>query len=280
MTAAVRGDLDQFWTALLFQLRSYVRTWRFLGLLLFVAGISAAVLGVRFFQGVDAVRTESPTAASFLGGFLGSVGTVVIISAGFLGGDALAVDLSGGPGYLMLTLPVRRRTLFAGRYAAAALSVGTVAGVYYAFALGGSLGLYGTVPWAIAVSLGSALLFGLAALAVAFFFSSFFRNPSVAIIASLLILFLGFPMVTGVAEVLGGEPWYSLDYGSGIIANVFANPFQHETVLSVGGGAGGSSVAIHLWSPYLAEGMGILLAYLAVFLVATWIVYRTKEVKG
>lgn len=280
MPPTIRGDLDQFWTALVFQLRSYVRTWRFLGLLLFVAGISAAVLGVRVYQGEGAVHAEFPSASDFLGGYLGQVGTVVIISSGFLGGDALAVDLGGGPGYLMLTLPVRRRTLFAGRYAAAALSVAAVALVYYGFAVGGSLGLYRTVPATLAVSLGCALLFGLAALAVAFFFSSFFRNPSVAIIASLLILFLGFPMVTGVVEVLGAEPWYSLDYASGIIANVFANPFHHEQLLVFGGGAGQPSFQLHLWSPYLYEGVAVILGYLGVFLVVTWLVYRYKEVKG
>ncbi len=280
MPGAPRSDAEQFVTAVVYQLRSYVRTWRFLGLLLFVGGISAVVLGLRVYEGVGAVRAAFPTASSFLAGYLGNVSSAVIISAAFLGGDALAVDLAGGPGYLMLTLPVRRRTLFAGRYVAAALTVTAVALVYYAFALAGSVGFYDQVPPAFLVSLGAALLFGLSVLAVAFFFSSFFKSPSVAIIASLLILILGFPIVTAISAFAGGEPWYSLDYGSGIISNVLVSNFEHQKTLVVGGGPGGVTFTLHQWSPYLWEGVVILAAYLAVFLVLTFVLYHYREVKG
>lgn len=280
MPGALRSDAEQFVTAVAYQLRSYLRTWRFLGLLLFVAGISAVVLGLRAYQGVGAVRAAFPTASAFLAGYLGNVGSAVIISAAFLGGDALAVDLAGGPGYLMLTLPVRRRTLLAGRYVAAALTVTAVALVYYAFALAGSIGFYDQIPPAVLVSLGAALLFGLSALAVAFFFSSFFKSPSVAIIASLLILILGFPIATAISSFVGGEPWYSLDYGSGIISNVLVSDFQHHKTLVVGGGPGGVTFTLQQWSPYLWEGVVIIAAYLAVFLVLTYVLYQYREVKG
>ena len=279
MPTPLPSDADQFWTAVRFQLRAYLRTWRFLGLLIFVAGISLAVFGIDLYRGTDVITATSPTASAFLGVYLGNVSNAVIITGAFLGGDALAVDLAGGPGYLMLTLPVRRRILLLGRYVAAAISGFGIALVYYAIAVGAALYFYGTVPPEVLVSLGAAFLFGLAVLAVAFFFSSFFRNPSVAVVASLLILILGFPIVTAVGTFTGIEPWFSLDYGAGIISNVFANPFVHEATTTVGGGRG-VTITLYQWSPYLGEGIAILAVYLAVFLALTYVIYRFKEVKG
>lgn len=281
MPATAAPDIDQFWTALTFQLRGYVRTWRFLGLLLFVGGISAVVVGIDLYRGSAVITATSPTASDFLNGFLGNVTSAVIITAAFLGGDALAVDLAGGPGYLMLTQPVRRGTLLLGRFVAAALAGFAIALVYFAFAIGTTLYFYQTLPVAIAVSLGAAFLFGLAALAIAFFFSSFFRTPAIAIVASLLILILAFPLVTSIGTFTGVEPWFSLDYGGQVISNVFASDFAHRTVQHVGGGGPrGITITLYVWSPYLWEGVAIMVGYLGIFLGLTYVLYRYKEVKA
>ncbi len=281
MAEVVEGDAPQFWTALTFQIRSYLRTWRFLGLMLFVVGVSVAVLAVDIYRGSEVIKATSPTASAFLATYLGNVPTAIAITAAFLGGDTLAVDLAGGPGYLMLTLPVRRRTLLAGRYAAAALTGFAIALAYYAFAVAGSLWFYGTVPSVVLVSMGCAFLFGLAALGLAFLFSSFFRTPAVAVISSVLILILAFPIVTAIGTITGAEPWFSLDYGAGIISNVFSSNFQHEKVSQIQpGGPTGPTITLYQWSAYLPEGVVIILVYLAVSLALTYVIYRYKEVKG
>ncbi|EQD53139.1 permease component of an ABC-transporter, partial [mine drainage metagenome] len=185
----------------------------------------------------------------------------------FLGGDALAVDLGGGPGYLMLALPVRRRTLFAGRFAAAAVTGAVIGLVYFAFGAGTVQYFYATIPAAILLSIGLAFLFLLAVLAVAFFFSSFFRNPTVSIVASLLILIIGFPVVTSAGVLTGVEPWFSLDYGSQAITSVLATNFAHETISHMGLGARRGQLTVYSFAPYPWEGATIMAVYLGIFLV-------------
>lgn len=276
----IASDLDQFQTAFLYQLRSYVRTWRFIGLLVFVAIIAAVILAVQLHRGITTVMATNPTSSDYLSGYLAFIQDAVIITAAFLGGDALAVDLGGGPGYLMLTQPVRRGTLLAGRYAAAAVTGAAIGLVYYAFAAVAVQYFYGNIPIGILWSIGAAFLFLLAVLAVAFFFSSFFRNPTVSIVASLLILIIGFPIITDVGTLTGVEPWFSLDYGSQIITTVLATHFSHETISHIGTGRRGFSVSIFAFSPYPWEGAAIMAVYLAVFLILCYIVYHFKEVRG
>lgn len=274
------SDAKQFRTTYLYQLRSYVRTWRFVGLLVFVALIATAVLAVQLSRGTDYVTATNPTSSDYLAGFLGYLTTVVVITGAFLGGDALAVDLGGGPGYLMLTQPVRRGTLLLGRYAAAVSVSMAVVSVYYAFSLGAALYFYGTVPSALFLAYGLTFLFVLSVLAFAFFFSSFFRTSAVSIVTSLLILFLGFPIITAMGDLTGVEPWFSLDYGSSVITGALSTHFQHETVSHMGGGARGVSITLYTFSPYLWEGVVILVGYLLAFLAASFLVYRYKEVRG
>jgi ABC-2 type transport system permease protein len=275
------GDIWQIWTGFRFQVRSYVRTWRFLGLVIFVALVSAIILSVQLYRGSDYITTTYATSSDYLASYLGYIGDAVIITAAFLGGDALAVDLGGGPGYLMLTQPVRRGSLLVGRYAAAAVVGVCIALVYYAFAVGATLYFYQGLPTALLLSFGLAVVFGLASLAVAFFFSSFFRTPVVSIVAALLILLLGFPVLTATGDLAGFEPWFSLDYGSRVITTVLSSNFLHESIMKVGGmGRRGISITVYNWSPYLWEGIAIMLAYLAVFLALCFVIYRYREVKG
>lgn len=278
--AAVTSDLSQLRTAFRYQLRSYLRTWRFVGLMAFVAVVSAAILAVQLHRGVAVVTTNNPTSSGYLSSYLSFLGDAVIITGAFLGGDALAIDLSGGPGYLMLAQPVRRSTLLAGRFLAATVAGVAIGLVYYAFSAAAVQYFYGNVPVALLYSIGLAALFLVAVLAVAFFFSSFFRTAVISIVASILILLIGFPLVTAVGTLTGTEPWFSLDYGSQAITSVLNPNFVHESVMHTPAGRRGISIAIYNFSPYPWEGAVIMAAYLVSFLFLAYLMYRYKEVKG
>jgi ABC-2 type transport system permease protein len=276
----VTSDLKQLQIAFRYQLRSYLRTWRFVGLLVFVAVISAAILAVQLNRGADAVLANNPTSSDYLSTYLSFLPDAIIITAAFLGGDALAVDLSGGPGYLMLAQPVRRSTLLSGRFLAATVTGAAVGLVYYGFSAAAAQYFYGDIPTAILYSVGLAALFLVATLAVAFFFSSFFRSPVISLVASLLILIIGFPLLTAIGTLTGVEPWFSLDYGSQAITSVLNPNFVHESVTHTPAGRRGLSIAIYSFSPYPWEGAAILAVYLAAFLALAYVMYRYKEVKG
>lgn len=276
---SVAPESSQFATAFRFQFLAYLRTWRFLGLVIFVAIISAAILAVQVHRGAETVTTNYATASDYLSGYLGYLTDAVILIGAFLGGDALAVDLAGGPGYLMLSQPVRRRTLLAGRFAAATVAGLVVGAVYYLFSIGAVLYFYGTVPASLLSSFGEAFLFLLAVLAVAFFFSSFFRNATVSLVAAILILLIGFPILTSVGTLTGVEPWYSLDYGAQSITSVLSTSFAHSATMHVSAGRG-AAITLYTYSPYPWEGALIMVVYLAVFLALAFWVYRYKEVRG
>ncbi len=270
-SAAPPSDQAQFFTALRRQFRFYRRTNRFYGLLGFVLLVSIAFLVVTLVE-----NSNSGNAASYVASLLGAVPTFGIIICAFIGGDAIAMDFGSGTGYFMLVLPVRRSVLLLGRYVAACAVSFCLLLVVYATALLGASYFFGAgaIPWGtVAQSLGLALLYVLAVVATAFFFSSFFRSPAMSMVVTILILFLGFDIAQSIVSVAGVEPWFSILYAGDVITTVIV-PVAHKTTTGMG------RFHFTTFSPYIWEGAVIMLAYFVVFLgISLWI-YQRKESKG
>lgn len=268
------SDQAQWLSAVRGQLRYYLRTWRFVGLLAFVLVVTVAGTALSI-----AYHSAGTSAADYLYGIFTSFGTLGIIIGAFIGGDAIAVDFGTGSGYFMLVLPVRRLVLLLGRFTAAFLVSFALILVYYAVGVSGALWFYGVaaVPWgAFAASLGLACLFLLATLATAFLFSSFFRSPAVSMVVTILVLFLAFLFIDGILAITSLEPWFSLPYAGQVIGLVFEGQ-PHLTILK---GPATSGLEIHTWHPYVWEGTVIMFAYFLVALVLSAVIYQYREVKG
>lgn len=279
MTRTPISSAAQWWIAFRYQLAFYLRTYRFLGLLIFVVLIGIAVFALQVHAGGAGV--SGPTAANragqYLANSLGEMATVLIVVGAFLGGDAIATDFGTGAGYFVLVQPIKRPTILAGRYAAAVVATAAIAVVYYLLVLLPAVYFFGVAPLPgapLLASLGLALLMALAVVAVAFLFSSFFRSPAVAMVVTVLLLFLAFSIVDGVVEVAGFEPWFSLAYAGGAITAVLDPNFQHAMSLGV------ASSSFTFYTAYPWEGALIMFGYLVVGLTLGLVLYLRKESKG
>ncbi|HTT73113.1 MAG TPA: ABC transporter permease [Thermoplasmata archaeon] len=276
---AAVSDLAQFRTVTVSQLTNYLRTYRFLGLLGFVALISVLTIAFELHAGVTATRIAQLNRSSeYLSNFLAYAGLWIVISAAFFGGDALSVDFSTGAGYYMLVLPIKRSVLLAGRYAAATVVTLAIVAMYYLFGLGGAIYFFGggTIDWTnLGLSLAIAVLFTLSALGVAFCISAVFRSPSSGVLVTILVLYVGLTTLQGVLELANVEPWMSLTYGGGAMAAVLDTDFLHYQTVPLG-----EDQFYTIWSASVSEGVAIMAAYAAVFLPLSTFLYYRKESTG
>lgn len=267
-------DEAQWVTAVRRQLRFYLKTWRFVGLLLFIVIVDVALTAVGI-----AYHNGGTSASDYLYSAIDAMPTLGIIVGAFIGGDAIAMDFGSGTGYFMLVLPVRRTVLLLGRFAAAFLTAFALILVFYAISLAGAVWFWGltALPWLdVVASLGVAALFAMAVLATAFLFSSFFRSPAVSMVVTILILFLAFDIIDGVLSVTTVEPWFSLIYAGQAVAEVFETQPHLTTMV----GPGRAHLTFSTWHPYVWEGVVIMLVYFVVALVASVAIYHYKELKG
>jgi ABC-type transport system involved in multi-copper enzyme maturation permease subunit len=261
------------------QIRHYLRTYRFLGLLSFVGIVSAGwlILLVASGRGI-AVLNFLNSDSEFLTDYAQTLPVWIILAAAFFGGDALSVDFHSGSGYYTLVLPVDRGTMLAGRFTSALVVTLAIAAVYDLVGLLGATFAFGpgSLPWsALGVSFGLTVLFAGAVLSVAFCFSALFDTPATGVITTILVLFVGLSTIQGIVQLAGFEPWWSLYYAGGSIANVLDWQFVAHQSIPAGGGR-----FLQSWSATASEGALIMVAYIAVFLALSLILYQRRESTG
>ena len=188
------------------------------------------------------------------------VGLSVILTGNFIRADAITTEYNNRTGYYLLPNPVRRSSIFIGKWVASFLASAIVIAVYAAITVADGAIYFGfNIPYQFGESFVFALFYIFPILGVSFFISSGFKNNSYSILMTAILLLFGFSFITPLITALSNsEPWYVLSYGAGIIANVLSpSGFPHHEVVLAG------TSSYHATIP---EGLAIMFAYFAVTL--------------
>lgn len=226
MTQETASDWDQFKVAVRTQVAGYYRTsrlWIILGIILAIGGgftIAFLIKGTPWVHsalGGDAV--------GYVGALLSFISFLAIVTGAFFGGDAISTDFGTKSGYFMLALPVKRRVLLGGRYAAAFLVSLALMTLYFGFAVLGGAYFYSfaSVPWfnvGIAYLLDAFLLLGI--LSFAFCLSAVSKSPAIGLVVTILVLLVVFNIVDGVIGTLVSNQYvlWSILFAAGAIPGV------------------------------------------------------------
>ncbi len=212
----------------------YLRSRRFLILMIITLFISAILtILVAHFRPASMLSSTLSFYSTWWGMFAGDL--VVIIGI-FFGGDAISAEFQNKTGYFTIPNPIRRSTIYIGKYVAAFIASTIVLLVYLVLAVLNGLYYFGaSFPYELGDSFLFAWFYLLAVLGFAFMFSSLFKTSAYSILVSFLVLFIGFTIIQGVIEALANtEPWYILNYGSDIISNVFTVPYPVTKTAALG----------------------------------------------
>ncbi|MCL4398359.1 MAG: ABC transporter permease [Candidatus Parvarchaeota archaeon] len=273
------GRFNEIAVSFKYQLKSYLRTRRFLALAILVALISIAVFAVEAHVGINAINAEYSNASNYLYSFMQNITFVVVIVAAFFGGNAISTDFASNYSYYILVQPARRSSILIGRYLAALLASFSIILIYYLFAAISSLYFFSSLPEVFASSIGLVALFVLSILSFAFFLSSLFNNPQTSTVAVVILLIVALPIVSSILQgFLSIEPWFLVNYGGQVVYSVFSTHFVHFSQSKIP--TGHAAFTISQYEPYTLEGIEIMLGYIVIFFIASVFMYRYKEVKG
>lgn len=240
---------------------NYFRARRFYVMLTIVLLISALLTAA-----IGYYRPQSflDSALGFYGASWGSFASfVVILSTAFFGGDAISGEFQNKTGYFLVPNPIRRSAIYVGKWLAALAASTLVLLVFAAIMVANGLYYFpSTLPSEFLQSILFAWIYLVAALSLAFAFSSLFKSSSISILMSVILLLFVFNVIDTVsASVVGVEPWFSITYGAGILSNILTVPYPpHVRTTTIPGGP-----HIFSFTSYYAtvpEGLAILLVYL------------------
>ena len=258
-----------------YQLRDYLNSRRFVLMLAIVAGLGAIFTAlVGYFRPAGLLSAPD----IFYGSLWAGGAPIVIVFAGVIfGGDAIAGEFQNRTGYFLMGLPVRRATVYAGKYLAA-LAASLIAVLAFALIVVGN-GVYyfgaDALPLAFLVSLLIAFVYLLALLGTTFLFSSLFKTSTYAVLVVAVLFIFGFSVlqsvVTGLAKI---EPWFLISYASPVIGYPFAStlPAHVVTVRTASGAVLGTS-----YNPTYLEGIGIMFGYFLLTAIGGLALFEREE---
>jgi len=215
------------------------------------------------------------TAVGFYGAGWGSFVTlIVILSTALFGGDAISSEFQNRTGYFLVPNPLRRSAIYVGKWFAALAASSIILVVYALIILANGMYYFPwTVPSEFIQSAIFAWVFLIAALSLMFAFSSLFKSSAISILMGIMLLLIIFNVIDEVATALAGiEPWFSITYADGIIANVLMAPYpMHHTTTPVG------RFTISMFNATIPEGLAIMAVYFVVAAIIGLWLFERKE---
>lgn len=272
----VPGSMEQAAITTRYTFLDYIRSRRFAILLIIMLAISALLTFV-FAYKRPAEALLDPLA--FYSTWWGMSATFVVALSGiFFGGDAISSEFQNRTGYFVLPNPVRRSSVYVGKYFAALIAASFILLVFTAVTVVNGLYYFGlSVPGAFWESAFFSWIYLLAVLGFAFFISSCFKSSAYSILVSAIFLLFGFGLIEGLVEDLAGlEPWYVLSYGSEIIGNVLkpSYPVHMQSVTEM---FGSHTITLTQYNVGITEGLVILVAYFIVTGILGLVLFERKE---
>ena len=262
-----------------YTLLDYTRSRRFAILLGIMLLISAVLTFVVAHYRPASFVSSGPL--SFYSGWWGMSATFVVILSGiFFGGDAISGEFQNKTGYFTVPNPVRRSSVYIGKWIAAFIASSIVLFIFTAITIANEAYYFGlNVPWQFTESFLFAWFYLMAVLGFTFFFSSLFKSTSYSILVTAILFLFAFTLIESlVSDLAMIEPWFILTYGSQIVGNVLDATYPLHVVTTVSHfGPRGVAVTITTFSVTIPEGLAIIAAYFVITAILGLALFERKE---
>lgn len=208
---------------------------------------------------------------------LGELISITALLVALLAGDSISQDF-GRQGFFTLTQPVRRSEIMLARTFAAFVFSAIAMLAWISIGLATGFAFYGAVVPNGALILAISVLLVGSAVSFVVLFSSLFKSPSISVVVCVLVVWVVMPLITGVLDLVGVEPWFLLTYAGDVIPGLIGKVYP-EHYVSMPVSAQGVTITVTTFEPYVWEAIVIMMAYLVVSLALAWLIYSRKELR-
>jgi ABC-2 type transport system permease protein len=258
-----------------YELLNYFRSRRFFVLLIIGLAISGLLTALVGYYRPDTFLSSD---LAFYSEWWGrSVTFVVILSAIFFGGDAISGEFQNKTGYFTVGNPIRRSTIYIGKWIAALVASLIIFAIYFAITVTNGFYYFGLeIPYQFWESFLFSLLYLVSVLGFTFFFSSLFKSSSMSILVTAILLLFAFSLIEVlVADLAQIEPWFLITYGAEIIGNVLMNPYPDHVISAHIRGP--NSPIVTSYNVAIPEGLLILVVYFVISAILGLVLFERKE---
>jgi ABC-2 type transport system permease protein len=270
-TSRVPGSMEQVTKLTRYQLREYLRGRRFVALVVLVAVIGGILTALVAYYRGGIVSTNLGFYGSLWGAGAGGEGganLMIVLAAVFFGGDAIAGEFQNKTGYFLMGLPVRRATVYVGKFIAAFVASVAVLVIYLGVLVANGAYYFGAgaFPWQLGASFVLAVVYLGAVMGTTFVFSSLFKTSAYGFVLTAILFLFGFTVLQDVVIGLAhAQPWMVISYASTANGSVFGpsvnwglQGIQSTTTTMVGR----RSITTTVYTAGVWQGVVLMIGYL------------------
>jgi ABC-type transport system involved in multi-copper enzyme maturation permease subunit len=225
------------------------------------------------------------TQAGFFNGGLTFITFITLFAACLFFSGIICSEFNKKTGYIVFP-KINKYKLILGKYLGNLILVTVIVTIYYT--LLGLLGILyygGPVNIRLFYSYGFAILYVITLSSFVTFFSSFMKSENTTIIATLIILLIGFNIATQVITLIfkgSLEPLFSITYLGNLITAILDNPFPdpryQETTFGGGAGGFGGHFTFGQWvTPSITIGITLLLGFTIAFFIFAALLFKRRQ---
>jgi ABC-2 type transport system permease protein len=198
---------------------------------------------------IPALMDKYPDNVIVMAQFLTVGPSLAALGAVFFAGDAIAGEYEGKTGFLLFTNPIKKETLWAGKYLAGLIAVAILMVFSFIIMTVSLLAIYHEVPGAILKSFGLAMFYGAATLSTTFLFSSLSKGSMGATIMTLVFIWVICGILQSVLLFTGNPYWFILPAGGDSITNALGSMQDMMSGFGGLGGFGGTNGMLDRFKP-------------------------------
>ncbi len=265
----VPSDTTQVLLVAKYDILKHIRSKRLLAIGIILALVLALVTFLGTYNNPD-----PHDAAKFIGNYAGFVSIMIVIGVTLFAGDAIVSEFQGRTGYLLFPNPVKKSSLYAGKFLASVGIMSLVIVAYYLVAIVIGLAYTGNFTDLSIYSMLLAILYGAAATGVAFLISSVLKTSTASLVLTFFMLFLILTLVSSVFTLAGIKPDGELTFAGGTISDIMKTPYPVDSVTNL---TEGGRFIFHQYVPNVGISVLVEIAWLAVTSSLGYIAFKRRE---
>jgi ABC-2 type transport system permease protein len=216
------------------------------------------------------------TSESFATGFIGFANLLIVICATFFGADAIVSEYQARTGYLIFPNPIRRATLYLGKFGASMTASILVISIFYAVTGILSLVSVSGLDKDFFLSFAFALEYLLAVMALAYLISTLMKGTTGATVLTFFLFVMILPIIDSVGSLSGFKPSWSVTFSARTMSSILTSPYPTDTFMEIPH----AGLTMHTYYPDPAIAALVMLAYALVAVVISMVLFRRKEMNG
>lgn len=215
MMSEIPGDLTQTCLVAKNEVIKFLRSRKFLlyGLLVVAILVLMTLLPYVIGDGI------SGSGGDVFSGYVGYVSLMVLLGATLFASYSIVSEFEERTALILFTRPLKKRTVFLGKFAACFVVTATAMAVYYVASLAIAFAVSGDLVTSFLPSLVMCLLYVFATTGVAMLISSLMKKGGTSAVMTFVTILLLISVVSAVMSASDVDTWFMLDSASSSITN-------------------------------------------------------------